>query len=201
MDVQTTPTLNNNMDSLTENEPKRSQYDAVKMRYFLSLGMNKPGPSPQMASSVPSNFNSYMPPVNEPKKPAARARTKTSPGLLSMTSSFDEDELSQRKRATSTPIPIGQAIPIPIGGGSKIRSLVNSDDEEELDPGSFQDDGEEYPLSTPVLPSSVPMFDDESPDGETFVPPHEMLKKNASGFNVGTAQSVAVWEQRRRKYI
>jgi len=42
---------------------------------------------------------------------------------------------------------------------------------------------------------------DQTESSERFIPPHELLANSKKDFNVGTAQSVAVWEQRRRKFI
>jgi len=172
-----------------EPETRRTQYDSVKMRYFLSLGMNKP---PQMASSVPTlSSSSQLKPIIK------RPRTKTSPSKRQIKL---EDDDETRKRAISTPIPIGMqpstgvAVPIPTNGSRRGSSLASDEGSEEIEESEEEEEeSEEGEESQSFL--SV------SPEHGQFIPPHEMLKQGHSDFEVGTAQSVAVWEQRRRQYI
>jgi len=167
----------------------------VKLRYFQSLGMNKP---PQMASSVP-NFSSTQ---LKPKK-LSRARTKTSPTKIPP----DLLEEESRKRATSTPIPIGMqnltiAVPIPSSGtGSRHESFHSSDDEINNKPYNSEEEEDFEEIEEQTISFLSTSLKSTSPENGKFVPPHEMLKKTHGDFNVGTAQSVAVWEQRRRQYI
>jgi len=226
MEIQTS-TVGPRLDSIEENDSKKSQhqYDAVKMRYFLSLGMNRP---PQMASSVPTTFST---PSVKPTSGNTRQRTKTSPSkTVSSTNSTSSIAIEgssssrdHRKRAISHPIPIGfqsqQGISIP---GAKENTTQfeegeeNSEDELNLSLNSSEGNGdgkesegqsaeeeeENFKIeeeNTLRLSSSL---NSASPDHQGFIPPHEMLKlQKTSKFDVGTAQSVAVWEQRRRKYI
>lgn len=233
MEIQTTtvaPRLDSSLED-TDSKKSQHQYDAVKMRYFLSLGMNRP---PQMASSVPTTFSTSS------SKPglstSTRQRTKTSPSKPTTTfASTDSTSASadtpsllsrdHRKRAISHPIPIGafqtqsQSQPIP---GRKESAQLEEGEELEIEEdelnlsvhssegnGDGEGEGENQSAeeeesfkvdeeSTLRLSSSL---NSASPDHQ-FIPPHEMLKlQKTSKFDVGTAQSVAVWEQRRRKYI
>jgi len=235
MEIQTTtvaPRLDSSLED-TDSKKSQHQYDAVKMRYFLSLGMNRP---PQMASSVPTTFSTSS------SKPSlsttTRQRTKTSPSKPVTTAFASTDSTStngplhsrdHRKRAISHPIPIGafqtssQSQPgIPIPGRKESAQLEEGEelefeeDESNLSVHSSEGNGEAEgegegenqsaeeeenfkvdEESTLRLSSSL---NSASPD--QFIPPHEMLKlQKTSKFDVGTAQSVAVWEQRRRKYI
>jgi len=227
MEIQTTETtVSSRLDSsLEDTDSKKSQhqYDSVKMRYFLSLGMNRP---PQMASSVPTTFSASS------SSGSTRLRTKTSPSkpVTAATSTDTNSEApslhsrDHRKRAISHPIPIGtlQSQPgIPIPGRKESAQLEVGEEleieEDELNlsvhssEGNGEGEGEGENQSaeeeenfkadednTLRLSSSL---NSASPDHQ-FIPPHEMLKlQKTSKFDVGTAQSVAVWEQRRRKYI
>jgi len=229
-----TSSLEANM-AMNNMEPKKNQYDALKMKYFLSLGMNRP--APQMSSSVPvQSFMSMASPTsnletaltsnnNSVKQP--RHRTKTAPSPKNETS--EDGIIDYRKRTTSVPIPIGM-LPssngIPVNSNTSIPNVSISlgtyltafDDEE--------DDSEHTALNSSTNSISkqereedddVDIFDDDenlnfgfdqkslagkqSDSPVKFIPPHEMMANSKKDFNVGTAHSVAVWEQRRRKFI
>jgi len=178
------------------------------MRYFLSLGMNKP---PQMASSVPVMSQNIPTPILN-KVVASRPRTKTSPSKMKMLSSEqieEEEENSHRKRAISTPIPIGiqtNSIPIPHGSNTNGRTSPNSFEEEGRDDDSFEeekvDEAEEEELEFEMDSGKLLSTSLNGASPKQFIPPHEMLKQmNSADFNVGTAQSLAVWQNRRRQYI
>jgi len=193
-------------------EPKKTtQYDAVKMRYFLSLGMNRP--TPQLSSSVPTSSSmliTQLSSVSSTKNNVKRDRTKTNPPTpLTLTKAKDLED----KRTTSIPIPIthGFATPVPIAstfGAFEKQNNVDSDEEYDL----VQEDQDKIILEEEEVDifdhnGDQLLYEDHSPSNNNdspvkFIPPHEMMRQNSrQGFNVGTAHSVAVWEQRRRKYI
>jgi len=215
--------------SMESKKNSNSQYDAVKMRYFSSLGMNRP--PPLMSSSVPTH--SYL--NGQPNQttnhgnhpiPAARQRTKTAPSPKS--DSFEDSEKEDmRKRTTSVPIPIGfttsntqPTISMSTSVGTYITTNTSFDEDDEMSPPQLlptkaksedwvnSREGEEEDIfgedenlnfgfdstyeADPNKPQDSPV---------KFVPPHEMMANSKKDFNVGTAHSVAVWEQRRRKFI
>jgi len=205
-----------------QTEQRKAQYDNVKMRYFSSLGMAKPGPT--MSSSVPTN--SMLSLQNSPpsevfafevnahtqQQISKRDRTKTAPLAYNYDNLQDKDA---RKRTTSVPIPIGaqgntKSVPMAISVGTYL--LTKSHDDSEDEDSSSQDLNKSMDKVTGDLDEDIMFqeessnekvknFTKESPTGTNanFVPPHEMLAKNMKeGFNVGTAHSVAVWENRRR---
>jgi len=223
MDFETQPNpsiLSQSLASMDHQEPKKNanpQYDALKMKYFHSLGMNRP--PAQLSSSVPTT--SYM--NNTPSstmsipKQIIRQRTKTAPSPKS-----DSEDSDARKRTTSVPIPISG---LPATGVPHVMSVsvgtyltTSFDDEEDdeetetnkslnISTNSIKFDAEDEKdifdedenLNFGIQSSFVPDRLTDSP--LKFVPPHEMLANNKSQFNVGTAHSVAIWEQRRRKFI
>jgi len=205
--------------SMESKKNSNSQYDAVKMRYFSSLGMNRP--PPQMSSSVPTH--SYMngssgahvssTQGNHPI-PAARQRTKTAPSPKS--ESLEEMEKEElRKRTTSVPIPIGFTANLPAPGmsisvGTYLTSSFDEDDDSDSTPpgilvkvksAEWTEDifGNDENINFGFESSTAADKPQDSP--VKFVPPHEMMANSKKDFNVGTAHSVAVWEQRRRKFI
>jgi len=155
--------------------PTKAHYDAVKMKYFSSLGMNKP-------------------PTNTVTK---RERGKTEPSSryadLTVDLTPDDKEFIKkpispaRKRSISTPLnAISKGIPIP---GSKTSESIHA---------IFQFDSDEELSGSDEVGKEI---DDEAMSyrpGQQFIPPHEMLKKGGD-FEVGTARSLAVWENQRRK--
>jgi len=180
-DVEEMPTKEKENTESNENStfegpgslPTKAHYDAVKMKYFSSLGMNKP----------PNN--------NVIKR--ERGRTEPSSRYADLTADLTADDKEfirkpispARKRSISTPLnTISKGIPIP---GSKtsetIHAIFEFDSDEELS-GSDEVDRE--------------IDDEESYRTVQFIPPHEMLKK-VGDFEVGTARSLAVWENQRRK--
>jgi len=54
--------------------------------------------------------------------------------------------------------------------------------------------------NSPIF-ETEPVFGEQSDSPVRFIPPHELMANSKKDFNVGTAHSVAVWEQRRRKFI
>jgi len=182
-------------------------YRKVKMKYFMSLGMNKPAKS---ASDI--------------VEPGTKERTRTMPGANVMPSSqrggADEewetgsvrasvdssaplDIASARQRSLSTPpiaiqrmvvspthqIPIPMNIPSahgrhwktesPDSGNSSVGSTSSVDKESDDDFESFH----------------------KSHAKKEFIPPHILAQQRdaSAPFQVGTARSVTVWEQNRRK--
>jgi len=212
MEAQVTSILSQSLAHpmpMDSHEPKKTtQYDAVKMRYFLSLGMNRP--TPQLSSSVPTSSSMLMSSVSSvtPVKNIKRDRTKTNPPTqLNIVKAKDLED----KRTTSIPIPIAHGFTVPIAISSSLGTFdqqnnVDSDEEYDLkedqdkmrleeEEDIFEHDGDQI------------LYEDHSPSNNNdspvkFIPPHEMMRLNSKhDFNVGTAHSVAVWEQRRRKFI
>jgi len=151
--------------------PTKVHYDNVKMKYFNSLGMNKPPTSAsnsrERGSTAPTKYHELTKDLSNADK--EYLRKPISPA---------------RKRSASTPInTISKGIPIP---GVKVESIQSGvfqfDSDEDLSGDEYRDFDEE-PQS--YIPGQ-------------FIPPHEMLAKG-DGFEVGTARSLAVWESQRRK--
>lgn len=176
-----------------------------------------------MPSSSSSSFtNSNM--INNNSK-VQRTRTKTGPTPKLDTRSSDED---RRKRTTSTPIPIASLTqpptgPIPtmaasLGTYLHKSSFDDDDDYEDNDesdhdrifnyssnsPKKFgkekDDDDELDQFEDDIVPVDSERSTPKSSDSPVkFIPPHELLANSKKDFSVGTAHSVAVWEQNRRR--
>jgi len=212
MEAQVTSILSQSLAHpmpMDSHEPKKTtQYDAVKMRYFLSLGMNRP--TPQLSSSVPTSSSMLMSSVSSvtPVKNIKRDRTKTNPPTpLNIVKAKDLED----KRTTSIPIPIAHGFTVPIAISSSLGTFdqqnnVDSDEEydlkEDQDKMRLEEEEDIFDRDGDQI-----LYEDHSPSDNNdspvkFIPPHEMMRQNSKqGFNVGTAHSVAVWEQRRRKFI
>lgn len=169
------PTEEDDSVTLVATTPK-AHYDAVKMKYFSSLGMNKPAQMPEK-----------------------RERGKTAPHKIQLgfeqikhqEVEFDDDEAfvpaHRKKRSISSPgivLHSQAAIPIPMGREPLRNHLSDSDS----DSDSEDEDGKKKKSS-----KVTPRFFIHS----KFIPPHEMMAQKDS-FQVGTARSLAVWETRRR---
>jgi len=142
-----------------------------RMKYYRSLGVN--GTTTIVPNSLPNNTGAQM--LGDRMRTHTIASTSTH---LIKVPNRDTTVSPRKKRSTSTPIPI--TMPQPIPG----RGMPNEDFEEEEEEYYYEEEEEE--IDQDVEPSS-------------FVPPHEMLaRQNYGGFAVGTAHSVAVWEQKRR---
>jgi len=174
------------------------EYRKVKMKYFMSLGMNKP---PRSASEPA-----------EPGKP--KERTRTMPGANVMPSASNEewesassleDSLgletgSARQRSLSTPpitiqrMPVlpTHEIPIPTNLTSPRNphwKTESPDSGSSVGSASSQDDEE------------FEKFSHKKNRKKEFIPPHILAQQRdaSAPFQVGTAHSVTLWEQARRK--
>lgn len=211
---------------MTEPKPEeKKQYDNVKRRYYSSLGMNRP--TPAMSSSVPIHqmrtmgFSENNLTVEKEEKiftfetenGTKRDRTKTTP----MPKNEPLMENLRKQRTSSTPIPINGPTSKPMVAASVgtylMQSKQDSDDEDNVDYLNkstektigdldeellFNSENDELSLSSSSS-SARSVTSPTASSSSTFVPPHEMLAKNMKEeFNVGTAHSLAVWEQRRR---
>jgi len=225
--------------SMANLEPKKTaQYDALKMKYFMSLGMNRPGP--QLSSSVPVHSHSFststrdqnihLPDLHQldlnSEKPT-RNRTKTAPSPKNEPEEIFHGDF--RKRTTSVPIPIGMltggggptSSNVSVSLGTYLTSSFEDEDDDESEKSGLNTSSNSIHMRQESIDfdkdEDVDIFDDDdglnygvekkSPSVKTsdspvkFIPPHEMMAHAKKDFNVGTAHSVAVWEQRRRRFI
>jgi len=180
--------------------PTQDHYRNVKMKYFRSLGVN------HGSNTVPGLVPNSLPVHSEnsfAERMAAKSRNNT---VVNRPPELDSYLKDDRKRSTSTPPKPGQTnsnpLPIysqgmPIAIPSQIRNAhANtdfSDSEEEQEEKEEQVEQE--------LSFADRSFEDEL-EASSFIPPHELLsRQHNSAFNVGTAHSLAVWEQKRRNMM
>jgi len=177
----------------------RAHYENVKKKYFMSLGMNKPvGP----------------PSAEKKKEPARGPRTKTQPPPVSMFM-MDEDPFRaedgaqttssgsmRSKRSVSTPIPVSALGTTPVAVPMSHDVSPVNQHSSGSGPRSEDSDEELYENEEDVeSPTQVENFSTSADRKKKhFIPPHELLAKK-SDFNVGTARSVTVWENRRRTQL
>jgi len=165
-------------------QPPKEHYKNVKLKYYRSLGVN----NNLVPSSLPNHQSDSL---TERMRRAKAIHIQTQNEMANPNEPKKVISPNRKKRSTSTPIPIsGQPGAIPIPGSG--RHPFPNDDEEFDDSSneeSIEEEEEEEALDQEVEPSS-------------FVPPHEMLaRQHYSSFAVGTAHSVAVWEQKRRNLM
>lgn len=153
-------------------------YKNLKMKYYRSLGVQNGAAAVSNTGSVPSSLPNNT--GSQLMEQRARTHTVTVPSAIvrqMVPPNRDTPMSPRKKRSTSTPIPITMPQPIP-GAPNRNAPTFSSDEEEEEE--------------------------EEIPDLQQheFIPPHEMLaKQHQNGFAVGTAHSVAVWEQKRRNMM
>jgi hypothetical protein len=182
---------------LVQQDP-RAHYENVKKKYFLSLGMTKPITGPGLVSKIQRNKTQPALPTSKPfpmddnlPQVANNANEDPNSSSSSSTSSsigISTTPISRSRRAISTPAAacLGTA-PVPVPSRHPNKETANEEDEEEYE--------EEYEEN-----------EEASQEGATtrtrkkFIPPHEMLARKTD-FSVGTARSVALWEQRRRNQM
>lgn len=193
------------------NKQQDKQYDNVKKKYFLSLGMNKPpGAVVKQRTSSDGSFSLIS------EAPISKQRTNTEPSLPIMTheSTIAPNGIAipkkpptipsnnPRVRSVSHPVPSTQvAASLPHNLGEDILF------EEEYENGVWTKESTET-LDTSFEAEHVHTIqfseeDEEDPSNSNrrFIPPHELLAQTSSSFNVGTARSVAIWEQKRRQMM
>lgn len=179
--------------------PTQDHYRNVKMKYFRSLGVNNG--SNTIPGLVPNSL-----PVHSENSFAERMAAKSRNNTV-VTRPPDLDFLKDdRKRSTSTPPKPGHAgtnpLPIysqgmPIAIPSQLRNAHPANSE-------FSDSEEDEIEETQVEQEqsfAERVFEDDL-EASSFIPPHELLsRQHNSAFNVGTAHSLAVWEQKRRNMM
>lgn len=174
-------------------------YNDVKMKYFRSLGMDNsasrergktsPAPPTLQQLQLPLHFDNEFP------------RAPISPS---------------RRRSASTPININtQGIPIPgtrpnraylapsVGTFGTLGTMIPRTPSFDSDDGVFGLD-EDFQngaviYSTVEATATPPLTPDDACATPQFTPPHEMVRKNEDSFEVGTAKSLAVWENKQRR--
>mmetsp|Transcript_5833 Transcript_5833/g.8167 ORF Transcript_5833/g.8167 Transcript_5833/m.8167 type:complete len:239 (-) Transcript_5833:132-848(-) len=197
-----------NSSSVLKQQDK--QYDNVKKKYFLSLGMNKP---PAVTKPRTSSESSYS---LSSEAPISKQRTKTEPSPVSTNESITAPNgiaipkkqvtipsNNPRIRSISHPVPATTTVAasLPHNLGQDILF------EEEYENGVWtQESNETLDTSLDAEHAHTIQFseeDEEDPSNSNrrFIPPHELLAQTSSSFNVGTARSVAIWEQKRRQMM
>lgn len=193
----------------------RTHYNSVKMKYFTSLGMNRPPSQPADTVSRPKS-----------QQPSAKHLSMLSESLLSspaptgpVENSWPPTYAEFQARKTSVSIPIKSTssetsrhsknnvdLGMSFAPGYMARSA--DVDEEWANQLSLSDEETELPGNSD---SSRHNDDDLSSDDEGFaayfqnragghfVPPHEMT--SPTSFQVGTAHSVAVLEKHRKSHL
>jgi hypothetical protein len=161
-----------NENSNSASQPTE-QYKNLKMKYYRSLGVN--------GVVIPNSLPNSSGIATSNQTLSERTRTKTMDPSLAVSRKLpnrDSTISPRKKRSTSTPIPI--TMPQAIPGIPRANQFSDSEDED-------IEDEELYP--------------DEI--DSSFIPPHQMLERqhDHSNFAVGTAHSVAVWEQKRRNLM
>jgi hypothetical protein len=181
---------------LVQQDP-RAHYENVKKKYFLSLGMTKPTTGPGLVPKIQRNKTQPALPTSKPfpnddnLRQVTNANEDPNSSNSSSTSSsigISTTPIPRSRRAISTPTAacLGTA-PVPVPSRHPNKETANEEDEEEYE--------EEYEEN-----------EESSQEGgktrtrKKFIPPHEILARKTD-FSVGTARSVALWEQRRRNQM
>lgn len=186
------------------------QYDNVKKKYFLSLGMNKPPATGKQRTSSDSSFSMSS------EAPITKQRTKTEPSLPLNTneSTASPNGIAIPKKQPLIPSnnPRVRSISHPVPSTNAAASLPHNlgEDilfEEEYENGVWTSEANEAldtsfdTEHTHTIQFSEEDEEDPSNSNRRFIPPHELLAQTSSSFNVGTARSVAIWEQKRRQMM
>lgn len=120
-------------------------------------------------ASIGVGSKAVPPQPSDPSLQIKKVRTQTTPESV-MFQFEDDDEFSKRKgRSSSTP-----SAPIQMSN-SPIVPVPTI-------PGSYQGHSQ---------------YESDDEERDEFIPPHELAQRR-KGFEVGTARSVAIWEQKRR---
>lgn len=180
--------------------PTKDHYRNVKMKYFRSLGVNNGNGNNTIPGLVPNSLPVHSE-YSFADRMAAKSRNNT---VVSRPPELDSLLKDDRKRSTSTPPKPGQngtnPLPIysqgmPIAIPSQLRAYATNNE--------FSDSEEEKEENPVEQEQSFAerMFEDDL-EASSFIPPHELLsRQHNSAFNVGTAHSLAVWEQKRRNMM
>ncbi|PRP87420.1 hypothetical protein PROFUN_00631 [Planoprotostelium fungivorum] len=180
----------------------------VRNRYYLSLGMNRPPTQPlkERATSV-----------SEKTSQEADRRAINVEGNNIQTRTQRSLTVSSTVKHPTAPINM------PMGSLSRRAHLQEStgfEDSEDEDsdfqerdiiPQTFEEDfflqkgkrGNHVSFAEEDDPSTPPSHREhkEHRRKEPFIPPHELMRQNVGSFNVGTAHSLAVLENRRRNML
>jgi len=175
----------------------KDHYRNVKMKYFRSLGVNNG--SNTVPGLVPNSL-----PVHHSGDSFAERMAKSRTHTIAHRPPDLDYLVEERKRSTSTPPKPGLSNPLPIysqGMPIAIPSQLRNAYTTNTEFSDSEEENEENQVDEQELSFADRLLEDDL-EASSFIPPHELLsRQHNSAFNVGTAHSLAVWEQKRRNMM